>query len=128
VLKGLNYLKNRDDPVALKEEEYPEWLWRCLDKKVISEGEGEVAGGDEFSKSAKLRRKAAKARRKAEEKALASGDMTVLEVKVPLSKQSVDLPSTENEGQAREKREELRNAMRRERRAGIKEGNYLKGM
>jgi len=49
-------------------------------------------------------------------------------VKVPLSKQSVDLPSTENEGQAREKREELTSAMRRERRAGIKEGNYLKGM
>lgn len=43
----MNYLKNRDDPVALKEEEYPEWLWRCLDKKVVVDelGDGE---GDEF--------------------------------------------------------------------------------
>lgn len=32
-MTGLNYLKGRDDPVALKEEEYPEWLWRCLDAK-----------------------------------------------------------------------------------------------
>lgn len=48
MLKGINYLKNRDDPVALKEEEYPEWLWRCLDKKVVTEGEGADTAGDEF--------------------------------------------------------------------------------
>ena len=46
-LKGLNYLKGRDDPVALPEEDYPEWLWRCLDvKKSDEEGAGEI--GDEF--------------------------------------------------------------------------------
>lgn len=47
-MKGLNYFKGRDDPVALPEEEYPEWLWRCLDVKA-KEGEGGDAGlGDEF--------------------------------------------------------------------------------
>jgi Mitochondrial ribosomal protein L37 len=46
-LKGLNYLKGRDDPVALEDEEYPEWLWRCLDvKKKGSDEEGAV--GDLF--------------------------------------------------------------------------------
>lgn len=32
-LKGINYLKNAEDPIALEEHEYPEWLWRCLDVK-----------------------------------------------------------------------------------------------
>jgi large subunit ribosomal protein L54 len=32
-LKGINYLKNAEDPIALEEHEYPEWLWRCLDAK-----------------------------------------------------------------------------------------------
>lgn len=50
-LKGLNYLKGRDDPVALKEEEYPEWLWTVMDKDVV-EGEEGGAGGDEFCESA----------------------------------------------------------------------------
>lgn len=45
VLKGLNYLKGREDPVALAEAEYPEWLWGCLEKKVE---EGESFEGDEF--------------------------------------------------------------------------------
>jgi large subunit ribosomal protein L54 len=44
-MTGLNYLKGRDDPVALKEEEYPEWLWRCLDAKK-EEDVGEAL--DEF--------------------------------------------------------------------------------
>jgi hypothetical protein len=46
-LKGLNYLKGRDDPVALEDEEYPEWLWHCLDaKQKASDEEGAV--GDLF--------------------------------------------------------------------------------
>lgn len=46
-MKGLNYLKGRDDPVALEDEEYPEWLWRCLDvKKKGGDEEGSV--GDLF--------------------------------------------------------------------------------
>jgi large subunit ribosomal protein L54 len=47
-LKGLNYFKGRDDPVALAEEEYPEWLWHCLDKKKEVDGEGDKGAGDEF--------------------------------------------------------------------------------
>ncbi|KAJ1956883.1 hypothetical protein EC988_001117 [Linderina pennispora] len=31
VLKGLNIYKDGKDPVALKDEEYPEWLWTLLD-------------------------------------------------------------------------------------------------
>lgn len=40
-LKGINYLKNAEDPIALEEHEYPEWLWRCLDLK-----NGENANSD----------------------------------------------------------------------------------
>lgn len=125
-------MKGKDDPVALKEEEYPEWLWRCLDVKKADDGEGGVEG-DEFSKSKKLRRKAAKRQRKLEAARLASGDLSSLEPKIPLTQQSIDLPANE-EGTIRgaldagDKREELREAMRRERRNKIKENNFLKGM
>jgi len=118
--------------VALPEEEYPEWLWRCLDVKNKDDGE-DGAVGDEFSKSKKLRRKAAKRQRKLEAARLASGDLSALEPKIPLTQQSIDLPANE-EGtirgavEAGEKREELREAMRRERRSKIKESNFLKGM
>ncbi|RAL66675.1 hypothetical protein DID88_006357 [Monilinia fructigena] len=87
ILRGLNFLKGRDDPKAV-------------------DG-AEATGGDEFSKSKKLRRQAAKARRKAEERALLSGD---------------------TRKEALEQRADLRKAMRKERRAKIKEGNYLKGI
>ncbi|QSZ33194.1 hypothetical protein DSL72_002780 [Monilinia vaccinii-corymbosi] len=125
ILRGLNFLKGRDEPVALKEEEYPEWLWHCLDAKMAVGG-NEASGGDEFSKSKKLRRQAAKTRRRAEERALLSGDTSMLEIQVPIQQQSIDLP-TEGE-EALEQRAGLRKAMREERRAKIKEGNYLKGM
>lgn len=45
-LTGLNYLKGRDDPLALEESEYPEWLWRVLDKQA--DASGDDAAGDEF--------------------------------------------------------------------------------
>lgn len=85
------------------------------------------------AKSKKLRRKAAKSQRKLEAKLLASGDLSSLQPKIPITKQSVDLPSNEEmtlEGALRagRKREELRNAMRAERRSKIKETNYLKAM
>ncbi|KAJ2781614.1 hypothetical protein H4R18_002758 [Coemansia javaensis] len=32
VLKGLNIYKEGKDPVALKDEEYPAWLWTLLDE------------------------------------------------------------------------------------------------
>ncbi|RKP38126.1 mitochondrial ribosomal protein L37-domain-containing protein [Dimargaris cristalligena] len=31
VLKGLNFSIDKKDPVAKKDEEYPEWLWTLLD-------------------------------------------------------------------------------------------------
>ncbi len=44
VLAGLNYAKGKDDPVALPEEEYPEWLWSCLD---VRKKDGADDGGEE---------------------------------------------------------------------------------
>ncbi len=31
-MKGLNVFAGKQDPVALKDEEYPDWLWGLLDK------------------------------------------------------------------------------------------------
>lgn len=164
-MRGLNYFKGKDDPVALEDHEYPEWLWRCLDIKK-KEGQDEGAGADEFcklsipclsssqssgtsfkppmhrerkltfclpAKSKKLRRAAAKRQKKLEARLLASGDMSALEPKIPLTQQSIDLPANEEgtiEGalEAEEKRQELRAALRDERRKKIKETNYLKSM
>ena len=45
-LKGLNFYKDKQDPVAMADEEYPEWLWTVLDRQ---EKKGEAAGqGDLF--------------------------------------------------------------------------------
>lgn len=52
VLNGLNYLKGKTDPVALRDDEYPEWLWSCLDvqqKKASSDEDADA--GDEFCTS-----------------------------------------------------------------------------
>jgi large subunit ribosomal protein L54 len=46
VLKGLNFYKDKQDPVALADEEYPAWLWRVLDIKGGSEGGVKVDEGD----------------------------------------------------------------------------------
>ncbi|KAJ2851719.1 hypothetical protein IWW36_000864 [Coemansia brasiliensis] len=35
VLKGLNIYKAGKDPVALKDEEYPDWLWTLLDEVPV---------------------------------------------------------------------------------------------
>ncbi|KAI8343538.1 mitochondrial ribosomal protein L37-domain-containing protein [Chlamydoabsidia padenii] len=32
-LKGINFLKDGKDPVALEDTEYPMWLWDLLDEK-----------------------------------------------------------------------------------------------
>jgi large subunit ribosomal protein L54 len=85
------------------------------------------------AKSKKLRRKAAKQQRKLEAKMLASGDLSALQPTIPLTQQSIDLPGNEEgtiEGalEADSKRQELRAALREERRKSIKETNYLKSM
>jgi hypothetical protein len=46
VLKGLNFYKDKQDPVALADEEYPAWLWRVLDKTSGEVGGVKVDEGD----------------------------------------------------------------------------------
>jgi len=53
--------------------------------------------------------------------------------KVPLTRQTIDLPGNKEGGlegalEAEEKRQELTEAMRKERRKGIKSANFLKSM
>ncbi|KAF2836254.1 hypothetical protein M501DRAFT_918510, partial [Patellaria atrata CBS 101060] len=123
VLKGLNFVKGKADPVAGEDGEYPAWLWGVL-KEGERRGEGE---GDLFSKSKKQRRIAAKRLRK---QALLNPDSLV--PKVPVYEQSIDLEAgdgtTQGAGKAMEAREGLTKAMRDKRRATIKEANFLKAM
>ncbi|CAN8099454.1 unnamed protein product [Discula destructiva] len=133
VLNGLNYFKGKTDPVALPDNEYPEWLWSCLDVQKRAGGDGDSGAGDEFSKSKKQRRIAAKRQRTLEAKLIASGNLEALAPKIPLQHQSINLPGSpdgtlEENVEAIMKREELRKAMRKERKAKIKESNYLKSM
>jgi hypothetical protein len=37
VLKGIHYLKEGKEPVALEDSEYPEWLWDLLDEKKLKQ-------------------------------------------------------------------------------------------
>lgn len=50
MLNGLNYTKGGQDPVALKDEDYPEWLWSCLDVMKKADAEDDNLG-DEFCTS-----------------------------------------------------------------------------
>ncbi|EME50146.1 hypothetical protein DOTSEDRAFT_121327 [Dothistroma septosporum NZE10] len=122
ILKGLNFMKNKQDPVALEDSEYPPWLWTVLNKSGAAEsGQGQDAEGDLFSKSKKQRRIAAKALKR---KQLL--DPESLAEKVPIYEQSIDLPSDPKEGL--QAREQLTKAMRVRRRSKIKEDNFLKEM
>ncbi|KAJ2905359.1 hypothetical protein MKZ38_005658 [Zalerion maritima] len=133
VMVGLNYIKGRDDPVALPDEEYPAWLWTCLESNKAADDASSQDAGDEYSKSKKERRAALRRKRVEEQRILQSGDLSALEPKIPVTKQTINMPANEKntaEGaiEAFEKREELRFAMRRDRKAKIKETNYLKSM
>ncbi|KAI1656658.1 mitochondrial ribosomal protein L37-domain-containing protein [Daldinia decipiens] len=133
ILTGLNYFKNRTDPVALADDAYPEWLWKCLEVQKKADEEADDDAGDEFSKSKKQRRLAAKRQRFMEAHLLLEGNIEALAPKIPLQHQSINLPANEEgtiEGAvaAQQAREDLRKAMRKERRAKIKESNYLKSM
>ncbi|KAI5861871.1 putative NADH-ubiquinone oxidoreductase 12 kDa subunit, mitochondrial [Durotheca rogersii] len=133
ILTGLNYLKNQTDPVALADSAYPSWLWRCLDVVKRADDNVDEDAGDEFSKSKKQRRLAAKKQRIEEARLMASGNLDALAPKIPLHHQSINLPANEEgtvEGaiSAAAAREDLRRAMRKDRRAKIKESNYLKSM
>ncbi|PIB00627.1 hypothetical protein CB0940_01741 [Cercospora beticola] len=128
VLKGLNFMKNKQDPVALEDHEYPSWLWTALhDKGDTPGGQPKDAEGDLFSKSKKQRRIAAKALRKQQ-----LLDPEALAPKVPLYEQSIDLPGAdgtlEGNKEAYRAQEELTKAMREKRRSKIKEDNFLREM
>ncbi|KAJ9648376.1 hypothetical protein H2199_001230 [Coniosporium tulheliwenetii] len=124
-LKGLNFFKNKTDPVALEDSEYPSWLWGVL--KEAKGKEGGEAEGDLFSKSKKQRRIAAKKLRKQ-----ALLDPGSLAPKIPLYEQSIDLPagdgSIDGAMMAGKAREDLTKAMRKKRRSAIKEDNFLRAM
>ncbi|KAH8733111.1 mitochondrial ribosomal protein L37-domain-containing protein [Phaeosphaeriaceae sp. PMI808] len=124
-LKGLNFEKSKSDPIALADDEYPPWLWTLLSRQEkTAEGAGQ---GDLFSKSKKQRRLAAKRLRR--EQAM---NPESLVPKVPVYKQTIDLPagdgSVQSAVEAAEARDGLTKAMRSNRRATIKEANFLKAM
>ncbi|KAG8626398.1 hypothetical protein KVT40_005343 [Elsinoe batatas] len=135
-LKGLNLIKGKQDPIAMEDKDYPAWLWTLLvDSK--SSGSGAAEGeGDLYAKSAKQRRKAAKALRKREAALAASGES--LAPPVPIEEQSVDLPVGDSLGtseaavqlniEATSARQDVTKALRKKRRAKIKEMNFLKSM
>lgn len=86
-----------------------------------------------LAKSKKQRRIAAKRQRLLEARLLAEGNLEALAPKIPLQQQSINMPANEEgtpEGAlaAVAAREHLRQAMRKERKAKIKESNYLKSM
>jgi large subunit ribosomal protein L54 len=86
-----------------------------------------------LAKSKKQRRLAAKRQRAVEARLLAEGNLEALAPKIPLQQQSINMPANEDgtsEGAlaAVAAREELRRAMRKERKAKIKENNYLRSM
>jgi large subunit ribosomal protein L54 len=85
------------------------------------------------AKSKKQRKLALKRQRQLEAKILASGDLSALAPKIPLQRQSINLPGKEDGDVeenlvALEKREGLRKATRKERKAKIKEANFLQSM
>lgn len=126
-LKGLNFIKGKQDPVALEDNEYPAWLWTVLEKSAANKNSGSGADeGDLFSKSKKQRRAAARALRKQQ---LLNPES--LAPKVPLHEQTIDLPSGDKTSSfsgnldASSARSQLTKSMRTQRRAKIKEANFL---
>ncbi|CAD0114033.1 unnamed protein product, partial [Aureobasidium uvarum] len=118
-LKGLNFVKGKNDPVALEDTEYPSWLWGILKKKAgESAADAGSVEGDLFS---------AKALRKQQ---LLNPE--ALAPKIPLHEQTIDLPAGDGSLQsaidAMEARDALTKSMRKNRRAKIKEANFLKAM
>lgn len=52
LMTGLNYLKGKEDPLALPDEEYPSWLWTCLENSRTKGGNATATAeiGDEYCK------------------------------------------------------------------------------
>ncbi|KAI5475593.1 ribosomal protein L37, mitochondrial [Pseudohyphozyma bogoriensis] len=55
VLKGLSYLKDASDPVALESTEYPDWIWNLTTQPKVVKGKKAAAAADEQEKSLKDR-------------------------------------------------------------------------
>jgi hypothetical protein len=47
-LRGLNFVKGQNDPVAMEDHEYPAWLWDVLRKEEVKGEDG--AEGDLFGR------------------------------------------------------------------------------
>lgn len=48
-LRGLEFLKGKDPPLAREDEEYPDWLWGLLEEKKRKGGDEDDKGeGDVF--------------------------------------------------------------------------------
>ncbi|KAI5796431.1 mitochondrial ribosomal protein L37-domain-containing protein [Geopyxis carbonaria] len=88
-LANINYFKNKNDPVALDDHEYPAWLWTVLDTGKAAGGAADEEVGDIYSKSKKARRIAKK---RADKLAALAGANP--EKKVPIDEQTVDIPFT----------------------------------
>ncbi|KAK6519587.1 hypothetical protein TWF281_003409 [Arthrobotrys megalospora] len=121
VLKGINFNKKLQDPIALPDEEYPNWLWTILeDRRPILSSAPQLSSEDAadlYSKS-KGRRKAAQ-KRIAAKQAAASGIL-----QTPADHKTEDMPyGSFDESQAAI--DEAKRASRARRRAAIKEKNFL---
>lgn len=59
-MKDLSVLKDKPDPVALPDEEYPEWLWTLTDEYVAVQGratgQGAPAGEAGFDMKAEKKK------------------------------------------------------------------------
>ncbi|KAI5306721.1 Sulfate permease 2 [Ascosphaera pollenicola] len=127
-LKGINYFANKPDPVALPDEEYPNWLWNLvLDHKVAST----TANGVNIAEMTKKQRK----RHMKKMAALAAEQPKI----IPLHEQSIDITpadiplTTEAEAlkaaaESLEQRTDIRKSARAARRKAIREANFLRGM
>ncbi|KAK6358475.1 hypothetical protein TWF730_007809 [Orbilia blumenaviensis] len=121
IMKGINYNKKLQDPVALPDEEYPAWLWTVLeDRRPILSSAPQLSSEDAadlYSKS--------KGRRKAAQKRIAAKQAAATGISItPADWKTEDMPyETFEESQAAIA--EAKKASRERRRAAIKEKNFL---
>lgn len=54
-LKGLGYIKDKPEPVAMPDSDYPDWLWTLLDPKAQSEEGRGVDKGQDFRMTARTK-------------------------------------------------------------------------
>ncbi|EPS41354.1 hypothetical protein H072_4746 [Dactylellina haptotyla CBS 200.50] len=121
VLKGINFNKKLQDPIALPDEEYPEWLWKCLeDRRPRLTTTPQISAEDAadlYSKS--------KGRRKAAAKRIAAKEAAGVDnLEVPADYKTEDMPSGSYE-ESQDAIMEAKRASRARRRALIKEKNFL---